>query len=211
MIEINDLSLIIKNNKILDNIDITFKPGLIYGIVGPNGSGKSSLFKIITSLYTRYSGTINIDGSIASIIEEACLYDYLSGYNNLCVVCDLLNIDKKRINKMIELFSMEKYIYKKFKTYSLGMKQRLYLATAFIMESDIIILDEPTNGLDPIGIIELKKYVKSLNKTVLYSTHSILDINNFCDRVVFLKEGKLMLNTVNKNDIESVFRKVYNI
>lgn len=205
MLEVYNISKKIGKNKILNNINFCVKKNSIFGIVGPNGSGKSTLFKVILGLYKSDNGYIKINGydlkkdfekaleSVGSVIETPNMYENLTGLENLELFKSMFKgIEENKIKDIVSLVSLEKSIGKKVKTFSLGMKQRLGLAQALLNNPSLLILDEPTNGLDPCGIVELREFLKSLNNvTIVISSHILTEIQNICDEVLILNKGKI--------------------
>lgn len=207
-IEINGLSKIIKKRKILNNIFIKFPKGKVVGFLGPNGSGKTTTFKCILNL-VNFEGTIKLSGidnkicplesigKVGAIIEEPCFYYNMTGYKNLLIASEYYDcIPEKRISYLIDLFDMNHYINQKVKNYSLGMKQRLGIAMSMIHSPEILILDEPMNGLDPEGIRDLRCILKKLcleeEKTIVVSSHILSEMQLLCDEVVFIKNGEII-------------------
>ncbi len=215
IIEVKNLTKIIGKRKILDDISFTINEGSITGVVGKNGAGKSTLLKTIVGLYHIDKGEIIINNfdlkknydkaieSIGCLIEEPAMYDYLTGEENLNIFRMMLkNVSEERVKEIVKLVSLEGSIYKKLKTYSLGMKQRLGLANALLNDPKILILDEPTNGLDALGIIDLRNFLKSLkNITIIISSHNLSEIENICNEVIFIDKGKIIgtKKVTNKN------------
>lgn len=220
-LEVYSLSKIIKKRYILSNVSFKVKKNIIFGIVGPNGSGKTTLLRIITGLYKSNRGFYRVDGvtfnnnldeilkNISCLIESPKFYDNLSGKENIKLL-KLLSGDNIDINKIIKENNLEKYINKKVKNYSLGMKQKLYVSEVISKDSKLIILDEPTNGYDPYEIMKFKEKIKSLkNKTIIICTHDLNLIESLCDEVLFMKNGRIIdiLSAPFKNvtDLEKIF------
>lgn len=204
MLEVYNVSKKIGKEKILSNISFCVKKNSIFGIVGPNGSGKSTLFKIILGLYKSDSGYIKINGydlnndfekaleKVGSVIEIPNMYENMTGLENLELFKNMFKgIEENKIKDIVRLVNLEKSIGKKVKTFSLGMKQRLGLAQALLNSPSLLILDEPTNGLDPCGIIELREFLKSLNITIVISSHILSEIQSICDEVLILNKGEI--------------------
>lgn len=204
MLEVYNINKKIGKEKILNNISFCVKKNSIFGIVGPNGSGKSTLFKIILGLYKSDSGYIKINGydlkedfekaleRVGSVIETPNMYDNLTGLENLELFKRMFKgVHENKVKDIVRLVSLEKSIGKKVKTFSLGMKQRLGLAQALLNNPLLLILDEPTNGLDPCGIVELREFLKSLNITIVLSSHILSEIQNICDEVLILNKGEI--------------------
>lgn len=192
----------------LDNINIHINKGDIYGLIGRNGAGKTTLMKVITTLTNKTSGEFELFGNkdnnltstkrrIGCLIENASFFPSLSAYNNLKYYAIQKGIvDKKQIDEAIELVGLKEARNKKFKTFSLGMKQRLGIAFAILDNPDFIILDEPINGLDPIGISELRDTFKKLNEekniTILISSHILSELYLVANRFCIIEKGKIV-------------------
>lgn len=204
MLEVDHISKSYKKQKVLDDVSFTMDKGEIIGLIGSNGAGKTTLMKILTRLINRFDGTFVFDSDqenysrkIGSVIEYPSFYGHLSGLDNLMYFASISGgIDDKNIHEIIKMLHMESYIEKKAKTYSLGMKQRLGIAQALLNSPELLILDEPTNGLDPKGVIETRNIIfevaKKKNVAVLISSHNLSEIEKICDRVLMLDNGKLI-------------------
>lgn len=206
VIKVRNLSKRIKGKTILNQINFDVYEGEIVGLVGPNGAGKSTLLKIMTGLYSIDEGDIyyydyNIKydyekamSIIGTIIESPDLYKNLSGKKNLELFKSMFkDIDENAIKEIVNIVEMEKYLGKKFKTYSLGMKERLAIATSLINKPKILILDEPTNGLDPIGIKKLITTLKNMkDTTIIISSHLLSEIENICTKIIFINNGEIV-------------------
>ena len=220
ILEIKNISKKLGKKQILNDITFEIKEGEIFGFVGPNGAGKTTLIKTILGLYKQDKGQVTIGGyslekdfekamsKIGAIIENPEMYDYLSGKNNLKIYASISNInDESYINKIIKTVKLENRINHKLKTYSLGMRQRLGLAQALISKPKLLILDEPTNGLDPLGIKELRELLKKISKedniAVLISSHILSEIELICDRIAIIDNGSLVeIKDLNKKQKE---------
>ena len=192
----------------LSNIQFEIPENSIFAILGPNGSGKSTLIRILAGLITSWNGNIFYkDNSIHNdknylknfgfIIEDPSFYQYLSAIKNLKIFCRLTNTPFSRINEVLDLVDLLDRKYDKVSNYSYGMKQRLGIAQALLHDPKILILDEPNNGLDPIGINQIADIIYKLNhdgKTICISTHSLTEVDRLCSDVAILKEGKLIIN-----------------
>ncbi|WP_106008228.1 ABC transporter ATP-binding protein [Clostridium luticellarii] len=195
--------------QVLKDIAFSINAGEICGLVGKNGAGKTTLIKIITSMLSTDEGEILIEGkdlkterekalkNIGAIVEKPEFYGYMTGRQNLNYIAGMMeSVTKDKIEDVIKYSKLGSKIDKKVKTYSLGMKQRLGLAQALMGRISLLILDEPTNGLDPIGVVELKKIIKVLAEekrvSVLISSHILSEIENICTKVVFIDEGKIV-------------------
>lgn len=211
IIEIKGVSKQFKHQTVLDNISLTIEEGTVYGLLGPNGAGKSTLLKIITQVIKPDSGTIYFDShelnqsdllEIGAIIESPAIYPNLTAYENLDVLATLLNIEKTRIKEVLSVVSLENTGKKLAKDFSFGMKQRLGIAMALINHPKLLILDEPTNGLDPVGIQELRELIKSFSKqgiTVILSSHILSEVQQVADKVGIINYGHLRYE--GKNDM----------
>lgn len=213
-IKVRNVSKEINGRKILDNINFDIYEGEIVGLVGPNGAGKSTLLKIMSGLYPNDEGLVeyySIDlkhnyekamSLVGTLIESPDLYKNLSGFDNLELFKSMFkDVDEKRIKEIVEIVEMEKHLGKKFKTYSLGMKERLGIAASLINKPKILILDEPTNGLDPIGVKNVMNLLKEMKgTTILISSHLLSEIEQLCDRVIFINGGKIVsIKTLDKS------------
>lgn len=206
IVEVKNITKIINGKKILDNISFSINEGSIVGLIGPNGAGKSTLLKVMTGLYKIDIGDVKYYGkslkddfeeaivNVGSIIENPDMYKNLSGQKNLELFKVMFKgVSDETIKGIVNIVNLEKSMGKKFKSYSLGMKERLGIATSLLGNPKILILDEPTNGLDPIGIKNMRNLIKSLNNTtVIISSHMLCEIENICDEVIFINEGKII-------------------
>lgn len=209
VLKTNNLTKQYNKNVVLDNVNITIKKGDIYGLIGRNGAGKTTLMKIITTLASPTSGTFELFNTcsendelfdnkkrVGSLIEYPAFYPNLSAYDNLKYYTIQRGIvDKNQINKVLELVNLTGTGKKKVKTFSLGMKQRLGIALAILNSPDFVILDEPINGLDPIGISELRDTFKKLSDngiTLLISSHILSELYLLANEFGFLENGKLI-------------------
>ena len=209
VLKTNNLTKQYNKNVVLDNVNITIKKGDIYGLIGRNGAGKTTLMKIITTLASPTSGTFELFNTcsendelfdnkkrVGSLIEYPAFYQNLSAYDNLKYYTIQRGIvDKNQINKVLELVNLTGTGKKKVKTFSLGMKQRLGIALAILNSPDFVILDEPINGLDPIGISELRDTFKKLSDngiTLLISSHILSELYLLANEFGFLENGKLI-------------------
>lgn len=206
--------------QILDNVSLEVKQGDILGFIGPNGAGKTTTIKLILGLQSIDSGAVKINGydiqkefekaieKVGTIVENPDLYMYLSGYDNLKLISNMYkNIDKKRIDEVVKLVKLEQRINDKVSKYSLGMRQRLGIAQALLHKPNLLILDEPTNGLDPEGIKELRELIKDLaekeNMAIVISSHNLSELESFCNKVTIIKNGKIV-ETSTINEVKKV-------
>ena len=206
MIKVENVSLKIKKDMILRNINVEFDDGKIHGIIGRNGSGKTMLMKCICGFIKPTEGEITVAGkkigvdcdfpeSVGVIIETPEFIPYYTGFKNLKLLADIRHkIGDEDIRKSIELVGLDPNLKKSVKKYSLGMRQRLGLAQAIMENPDLLILDEPMNGLDKDGVGEMRKYLldlKAQGKTILIASHSAEDIDVLCDSVVEMDKGRM--------------------
>ena len=205
-----DLKKIYGKNNSLDGMNMEIKQGEIYGLIGNNGAGKTTLMRVITGLAKETSGTYLLFGEkngnismknrrrVSAIIETPAFYPHLTGYQNLKIQQMEIGgkVDKAELLDMLNKVNIDYAAHKKVKTYSLGMRQRLGIANALPSKAEFIILDEPTNGLDPSGIIELRNLILSLNEnmgiTFLISSHHISEILNMVSKIGIVKNGKMV-------------------
>ena len=209
VIEIKNLTKIYKNGRGITNINLDIHRGEIFGFLGPNGAGKTTAMKIMTGLVRPDSGDVKILGSsiltnfekaiekVGCIIETAESYPYLTAFENLKQFSRYYkNVDTKRIDEVLELVGLLKYKNEKPKKFSLGMKQRLGIAAAILSKPEVIILDEPLNGLDVEGMIQMRNIIKNLaeiEKTTFFiSSHLIHDVELTCTKVGILYNGKML-------------------
>ena len=206
MIRIDRLFLSIKKTEILKNINVEFESRKIHGLIGRNGSGKTMLMKCICGFIIPTSGTIfvadkqvgrdcDFPESVGIIIETPGFVPYYSGYKNLKLLADLnRKIDNDQVKKSMEQVGLDPSLKRHVKKYSLGMRQRLGLAQAIMEDPDLLILDEPMNGLDKDGVADMRKYLldlKEQGKTILIASHSAEDIDVLCDTVCEMDKGFL--------------------
>ncbi|MBI5974778.1 phenol-soluble modulin export ABC transporter ATP-binding protein PmtC [Staphylococcus canis] len=184
-------------NTVIDDIEFAFHDSKIVGLIGKNGVGKTTLMKIMNGNIINYSGEVKVakNDHIGYLIEHPKLYDNKSGLYNLKLFAQVLGngFDKPYTENIIRAFGMESYIKKKVKKYSMGMKQKLAIAVSLMNKPKFLILDEPTNGMDPDGSIDVLKTIESLvnelDMKILISSHKLEDIELICDRAVFLRDG----------------------
>ena len=198
----------VKDKILVQDISFSVNQGEVVGLVGPNGAGKTTIIKLILGLVKITKGNVYINGldieknfvkaieKVGAIVENPDLYMYLSGYDNLKITANnYKNISKERINEVIKIVGLENRLKDKVSTYSLGMRQRLGIAEAIINNPQLLILDEPTNGLDVEGIIEIRNLIKELSKkgiAILVSSHNLSEIGNICSRIIAVKNGKIV-------------------
>ena len=219
-IQVQKLRKSYKDREVLKNISFEIKEGSICGLLGINGAGKSTIMKIIFGLENADSGAVIFNGvknagiyEIGALIETPAIYMNLSAYDNLKTRALLYDISDERINEVLNLIGLSNTGKKKAGSFSLGMKQRLGLGMAIITSPDLLILDEPTNGLDPDGIKELLNLMISLKKsgmTILLSSHQLYEVSKVADKVVILHDGQIFYDgsNVQSDDLESLFIRI---
>jgi ABC-2 type transport system ATP-binding protein len=208
IIEIKNLSKKFKNLQAVDNLSLSVFKGDVFGFLGPNGAGKSTTIRMLLSLISPSGGDIELFGKtlkssrkdilkkVGAIVEKPDFYGYLSAYNNLEILGKLSKTDvsKKRIMELLELVGLEKRYKSKVKTFSHGMKQRLGLAQALLHDPELIILDEPTTGLDPQGMKEIRDLIIHLSrekqKTIFLSSHILYEVELVASRMIIINKGK---------------------
>ena len=208
--------------QILKDVSFEIKEGDILGFIGPNGAGKTTTIKLILGLQSITSGKVYINGynvekeftkaieKVGAIVENPDMYMYMSGYDNLKLVANMYKgITTKRIDEVVKLVKLENRINDKVSKYSLGMRQRLGIAQAILHNPNLLILDEPTNGLDPEGIKEMRELLVDLAKkeemAILISSHNLAELDNFCNKICIIKNGEIIETneiTAIKKDIE---------
>ena len=212
ILKCESLNKSIHRKKIIKDVSFQIKEGEILGFIGPNGAGKTTTIKLILGLQKLDSGSIEINGynvktnfekaieKVGTIVENPDLYMYMSGYDNLKLVANLYKgIDKKRINEVVKLVGLENRIKDKVSKYSLGMRQRLGIAQAILHKPNLLILDEPTNGLDPEGIKQIRDLIKELAEkekmSIMISSHNLSEIENVCNSVCIIQNGEVIEET----------------
>ncbi len=216
-VEIQNVSKRIKRKQIVKNVTEKIYSGEVFGILGPNGAGKTTLIKMIMGLMKPTEGKILIEGkditedfgesikNVRALIEQPALYQHLSGYDNLRIFANMDCVSRERIEEVIGLVGLEEDIHRLTVQYSLGMRQRLGIAIALLSKPNIIILDEPANGLDPEGIMELREYLQKIAKeddvAVIVSSHILAEMNQLCERFAIMKKGSL-LKVISKKDFQ---------
>ncbi len=234
IITTHDLTKKYKRYTSVNDLSLHVRKGSIYGFIGPNGAGKSTTMKMLLGLTAPTNGSFTIDKKhfpddriailkeIGSFIESPSFYANLTGYENLDIIRRILGLKKSDVDDALELVGLSEYGSRLAKKYSLGMKQRLGLAGALLGRPPILILDEPTNGLDPSGIHEIRDLIRSLPKlydcTILISSHNLSEIELMADDIGILNHGELLFegslndlrarakqNGMPANDLEDVF------
>lgn len=209
LIQTTNLNFSFSNGQpILHALNLQVAKGSVYGFLGPNGAGKTTTLRLLLGLLKNQQGTISIFGQeftqhriailkrLGSLIEQPSLYLHLTGRENLEVFRLTYQCDKKRIDEVLDIVRLKDAAHKKAKAYSLGMKQRLAIAIALLHDPELLILDEPTNGLDPNGIIETRELIKHLNKehgkTILVSSHLLSEVEKMATHVGIIHKGKVV-------------------
>ena len=224
VLECKSLNKKIGRKDILKNVSLEVQEGDILGFIGPNGAGKTTTIKLILGLQKINSGEVKINGydiknqfekaieRVGTIVENPDLYMYMSGLDNLKMIARLYkNVDVKRIDEVIKLVGLENRIKDKVSKYSLGMRQRLGIAQAILHKPNLLILDEPTNGLDPEGIKQLRDLLTKLAKeekmAILISSHNLAELESFCNKISIIQNGKI-IETSSLEDAKRVKGKI---
>ncbi|TGY39730.1 ABC transporter ATP-binding protein [Clostridium sartagoforme] len=215
VLEVENLKKSLGKREIIKNISFSIEEGEIFGFLGPNGAGKTTTIRMLVGLIHPNEGSIKICGydlkkdtekalkEVGAVVENPELYKYLTGRENLMQIARIRKIPKKSVEETIKLVGLENRIDDKVRKYSLGMKQRLGLAASLLSNPKLLILDEPTNGLDPSGILDFREVVKKAAKekgmAVFISSHILSEVQHLCDRVAFINHGtiKSVENVVN--------------
>ncbi|MBI9069804.1 MAG: ATP-binding cassette domain-containing protein [Salinivirgaceae bacterium] len=212
VLNINEVSKNYGKVRALINLNLQINKGEVFGILGPNGSGKTTTLGIILSVLNADSGSFSWNGQkpskydrkkIGSLVETPNFYPYLSAKQNLSIVCKIKEVNQSEVSRVLSIVDLSNRANSKFKTFSLGMKQRLAIASALLGNPEILVLDEPTNGLDPQGIAEIRAIILDLakdGKTIIMASHILDEVEKTCTHVAVLKLGKLL----SSGPIESV-------
>lgn len=234
ILKVDNVSKSIRRNKIINNISFEVKEGDICGFIGPNGAGKTTMIRLITGLIKPTEGNIYIDNcdvnkqrrpaleNMGAIVEAPIFFSYMTGeqaLNNLSILNENMskNERKTKVEEVLKIVGLYDRRKDKVSTYSLGMKQRLGIAQSLLNDPKIIILDEPANGLDPMGMIELRELILKLNKekgiTFFISSHLLDELQKICEKLVIIKEGSLvwcgdtrdLIDESDSNNLEEIF------
>lgn len=225
ILEVNNLTKYFGKRKVINEISLKVQKGDIYGFLGQNGSGKTTTIRMLLNLIHSDGGTIKIKDydvkkdfhkaieSVGAIVETPRFYSYLSGRKNLELMANLVpDIDEDRVDQVLEMVGLSNRAKDKVKTYSLGMKQRLGVANALLNNPELIILDEPTNGLDPQGMKEIREMIVDLstnqNITFFISTHLLHEVEQICNRVSILHQGSIVIEGEVKDLLNKDFESI---
>ena len=205
VLEVNNLKKTIGKREIIKGVSFEINSGEIFGFLGPNGAGKTTTIRMLVGLINPTEGEIKICGydlkkdrskalkEVGAVVENPELYKYLSGRENLMQIARIRKISKEEVEETIKLVGLENRIDDKVRKYSLGMKQRLGLAASLLSKPKLLILDEPTNGLDPSGILDFREVVQKAARerdmAVFVSSHILSEVQNLCDKVAFINNG----------------------
>lgn len=209
VLSVRNVTKVIGKKTLVDNVSFDVYEGEVFGFLGPNGAGKTTTIRMLVDLIKPTSGEIEIGGysvqrqfikameQVGCIVENPEMYSFMTGWENLKQFARMLgNVGDARIEEIVQLVNLEARIHDRVKTYSLGMKQRLGIAQALLNRPRLLILDEPTNGLDPVGIRELRAFVRQLveqeNISVVISSHLLSEVQMMCDRVGIIQHGKMI-------------------
>jgi ABC-type multidrug transport system ATPase subunit len=189
----------------VDGVSMSVRRGEVYGFLGPNGAGKTTTLRMLLGLVRPTAGTVRVLGAapgdpsalarIGALVESPGLYPYLSGWDNLRVLARYAGVPAARVNAVLEVVDLTERAGDRFGTYSLGMKQRLGVAAALLKDPELLILDEPTNGLDPSGMADMRTLIRGLaggRRSVLLSSHLLGEVQQICDRVGVISRGRLL-------------------
>ncbi|BCZ44259.1 ABC transporter ATP-binding protein [Clostridium gelidum] len=208
-LKIDNVTKVYGKHNVLSNVTFSINEGEVIGLVGPNGAGKTTIMKIIVGLIRDYSGNVYLQGrnirdktkenrkNFGCVIEAPGFYPGLTGYENLKYFAKISGCeDEKEIDDIIKVLKIEDFMHKKVGKYSLGMKQRIGIAQAVLGKPDVLVLDEPTNGLDPNVVLEIRKFIKYVAQekkiAVIISSHILSEIESMCEKVIFIKEGQIV-------------------
>ncbi len=211
ILKINQLTKKFGKLTAVNQLDLTIEEGQVYGILGPNGSGKTTTLGMILEVVAPTSGSfewfnglnpVEARQKIGSILETPCFYSYLTAVQNLMITAHIKHCSTDKIDPILKKFNLYERRNDKFKTYSLGMKQRLSLAAAFLSDPPVLILDEPTNGLDPEGIAEIRQLIEDIasqGKTIIMASHLLAEVQKICTDFCILQNGvKLHEGSINE-------------
>ncbi|MBB6570060.1 ABC transporter ATP-binding protein [Kribbella sandramycini] len=205
LVEVSGLTKRYGDTLAVDGVDLRVLPGEVYGFLGPNGAGKTTTLRILTGLIAPTSGRVrvlggtpgrpDVLGKTGSMIESPAFYPYLSGLDNLRLLAEYAEVPRHRVDEVLDLVDLRERSRDRFSAYSLGMKQRLGVAAALLKDPELVILDEPTNGLDPAGMRDMRRLIRELGsdgRTVLLSSHLLGEVQQICDRVGIIDAGRMV-------------------
>ena len=205
LVEVTGLTKRYGDTLAVDGVDLTVLPGEVYGFLGPNGAGKTTTLRILTGLIAPTSGDVRVLGGApgqpdvlgrtGSMIESPAFYPYLSGLDNLRLLAEYAEVPRRKVDEVLEVVDLADRAKDRFSAYSLGMKQRLGVAAALLKDPELVILDEPTNGLDPAGMRDMRRLIRELGsggRTVLLSSHLLGEVQQICDRVGIINSGRMV-------------------
>ncbi|WP_245916692.1 ABC transporter ATP-binding protein [Bacillus fungorum] len=215
LLEVSQICKSFRNVQVVEDMSFKVYEGDVVGFIGPNGAGKTTIIRMILNLIHRDGGTVKIGGynidhefsqamkKVGAIVETPSFHVNLSGYKNLKLVANLNNVTEQRIWEVLNLVQLQARAKDKVKEYSLGMKQRLGIAISLLKKPELLILDEPTNGLDPQGIRDMRTMIKELAEKekigLLISSHILHELEQVCTRFLILNKGKLLLDCNREN------------
>ncbi|WP_255299730.1 ABC transporter ATP-binding protein [Bacillus thuringiensis] len=215
LLEVSQICKSFRNVQVVEDTSFKVYEGDVVGFIGPNGAGKTTIIRMILNLIHRDGGTVKIGGynidhefsqamkKVGAIVENPSFHGNLSGYKNLKLVANLNNVTEQRIWEVLNLVQLQARAKDKVKEYSLGMKQRLGIAISLLKKPELLILDEPTNGLDPQGIRDMRTMIKELAEKekigLLISSHILHELEQVCTRFLILNKGKLLLDCNREN------------
>ncbi|GGE76729.1 ABC transporter ATP-binding protein [Priestia taiwanensis] len=209
VLELKNVTKRVGSKTLVDNLSFQVGKGEIVGLLGPNGAGKTTTMKMMVGLFSMSEGDVTINGHsvktarskalahVGGILENPEFYPFLSGYDNLMQYARMADgVTEERIKEVVELLGLSNALDKKVKAYSLGMRQRLGIAQALLHKPAVLILDEPTNGLDPAGIREMREYMRQIANeegiSILVSSHLLSEVELMCDRIIIIQNGKFV-------------------
>lgn len=205
VVQARGLTKVYGARRVVDGVDLMVRAGEVYGFLGPNGAGKTTTLRILLGLVRLSEGTVRVLGhrpgdprgliGVGALVEGPGLYPYLSGRDNLRVMARYAGVPMRRVDEVLELVNLTDRAADRFATYSLGMKQRLGVAAALLKDPKLLILDEPSNGLDPAGMAEMRRLSRRLGtgeRTVLLSSHQLAEVEEICDRVGVISQGRML-------------------
>ncbi|HDR8144121.1 bacitracin ABC transporter ATP-binding protein [Bacillus thuringiensis] len=209
IVQLKNVNKVLGNKTIIEDMNFEAYEGEVFGFLGPNGAGKTTTIRMMVGLANPTRGDILIDGNsiihkrklaikkVGAIVENPELYKFMTGYQNLKYFGRIYgNVTKEKIDEIVELVDLTASIHDKVKTYSLGMRQRLGIAQALLHDPKVLILDEPTNGLDPAGIREIREYLQYLahekKMCIIVSSHLLTEMELMCDRIIIIQNGKVV-------------------